>query len=793
MAITEKQSSLSSRIQQQPITPATSKIFTARFFLWLIFYLAIFSTTSQAEKLTLARIYSSPSLNGEVPRKVQFSPDGKLVSYLKAKTNHKSQYDLWVFNIKTQNHQLLVNANKLSAENEQLSDEEKARRERQRLFAQGIIEYAFSPDSKALIFPLNGNIYYYDLTRQQVQQLTKSEDFDTDVKFSPKGNYLSFIRQQNIYLYHLKSQQEIRLTKDGAGVIKNGMAEFIAQEEMGRMTGYWWSPTEAHIAFLQVDESPVAVTKRNEIYPDDIKTIEQRYPFTGTNNVKVSIALANIDTQKIKHIKHHSEVNASEDGYIARLDWLPSGESFSYQWQSRDQKTLALRRYQLASEQQKTLITENSQHWLNLHDDLFFLKQDKSFIWASERDGFKHLYHYHQNGQLIKQLSQGAWVVDELAYVDEKNGWLYFTGRADSVLEKHLYKVPLFKQSSAEPIKITELPGMHDITFSLTTGAYLDVFSNVSTQKNISLNSINTINSRNNTNINTNAKNSDPNISSSKKIPLTHNHLNSTGPLAKFQDELVLPSFGTLKTKNNTSLYYKIFKPKTLIANKKYPVIVKVYGGPHVQRVTNQWQKINLTQYLVQQGFIVFQLDNRGSNKRGTAFEFPIHKQLGKIELEDQITGVKFLQTLPYVDKDNIGIYGHSYGGYMAIMAMLNAEQYFSAGVAGAPVTDWLLYDSHYTERYLSHPDDNQQGYKLSGVFPYTKNLTKPLFIYHGMADDNVLFTHTSKLIKQLQDQNKHFELMTYPGSKHSMRGKQVKIHLGQSIVNFFNRHLKSN
>ena len=237
-------------------------------------------------------------------------------------------------------------------------------------------------------------------------------------------------------------------------------------------------------------------------------------------------------------------------------------------------------------------------------------------------------------------------------------------------------------------------------------------------------------------------------------------------------------------------MHYRLFKPSNISDAKKHPVIVNVYGGPHAQRVTNSWRSKNLYfQYMAQQGYVIFQLDNRGSYNRGKKFEDAIYKNLGEVEVADQIKGVEFLRTLDYVDPQRIGIYGHSYGGYMALMTMFKAGDYFNAGVSGAPVTDWALYDTHYTERYLGHPATNAKGYENSAVFPYIDGLKGPLMIYHGMADDNVLFTHATKLFKQLQDTNKPFEMMTYPGSKHSLRGKTVQTHLHQTITNFFNRH----
>ncbi|MGL1959133.1 MAG: S9 family peptidase [Colwellia sp.] len=726
----------------------------------------------ESKKLTIERIYSAPSLQGQTPKALKFSPDGTRVTYLQGKNDDLNRYDLWEYNLKSKKNQLLVDSQALFSGTEALSDEEKARRERQRIYGFGIMEYQFSDDGSALLFPLNGDVYYYHLNTKSAKRLTDTEGFETDVKFSPQGNYISYIREQNIYILHIETGKESQLTSDGSGAIKNGMSEFVAQEEMDRMTGYWWSPNEKYIAFLQVDETPVQTVIRNEIYAQKIKLIEQRYPATGTNNVNIRLAVTDIKGKKIQFIAlDESNETKSHDIYIPRVKWLPDSKNLSYQWQSRDQKTLILKSYNLKKRKQKTLLTEKSGHWVNLHHDLYFLKNNKSFIWASERDGYKHLYHFDLNGKLIAQLTQGQWVVDSLKNVDEKKQLLYFTGRADTPLERHLYSVPLNGKSPEHVMRISKRNGFHSVSFSNDSNSYIDSFSNISTPKQVSLHQ-----------------------ASGEHITwLAENKITAEHSMSPYVNNLVKPDFGSLKSDNGTAtLFYKLYKPKQMEPGKKYPVIINVYGGPHVQRVTNKWQGADLTQFMLQQGYIVYQLDNRGSHYRGTAFEFPIYKQLGNIEIADQITGVKFLRTLPFVDQERIGIFGHSYGGYMALMALFKASDYFKAGVSGAPVTDWLLYDTHYTERYLGHPEKNEVEYEQSSVFPYIDGLSSPLLVYHGMADDNVLFTNTTKLIKRLQDKNKRFELMTYPGSKHSMRGKKVKVHLDNTIMDFFDRHFKT-
>lgn len=716
----------------------------------------------QAKPLSLERIFDDPSLSGKSPVQLKFSPDGSRVTYLQGKTDDYNRYDLWEYNLEDNTNRVLVDSAELFSGPENLSDEEKARRERQRIFGKGILEYTWSTDGKALLFPLNGDLYYYDLASAKSKKLTNTDAFETDARFSPKGNYVSFIREQNLYALALNSGKEIQLSQDGGGVIKNGMAEFVAQEEMSRMTGYWWSGDETKIAYTRVDESPVKEAIRNEIYADEVKLFNQRYPFTGTDNVKIQLGVVKLNNQHVDWI----DLGKDEDIYIARAKWLKDSKTLSYQWQNRSQQTLELRFYDSESKQQKVALTENSDTWINLHFDLVFLKDKKHFVWASERDGFKHLYLYRTNGQLVRQITSGDWAVDSLKGIDEKKGIVYFAGRKDTPLESHLYSAPLFKKGDSK--RITEQGQYHNVVLAKDNKTFIDTSSSVNKPKSAALRKVN-----------------------GEFITwLEENKLDNSHPLTPYLSNLATPEYGTLKADDGQIMHYRLFKPTNMSAGKKHPVIVNVYGGPHAQRVTNSWRSKNLYfQYMAQQGYVIFQLDNRGSYNRGKKFEDAIYKNLGDVEVSDQIKGVEFLRTLDYVDAKRIGIYGHSYGGYMALMTMFKAGDYFTAGVSGAPVTDWALYDTHYTERYLGHPDTNAKGYEASAVFPYTDGLKGPLMIYHGMADDNVLFTHATKLFKQLQDSEKQFEMMTYPGSKHSLRGKQVQTHLHQTITNFFNRH----
>ncbi len=713
------------------------------------------------QALTVERLYDSPDLAGKSPRQLKISPDGSRATFLVGRADNQHFYDLWQMDVASGKVSVLLNADKLAQG--ELSDEEKARRERQRIYGEGIMEYAWSDDGKALLIPASGKLYYYALADGKAKLLPTGDDFITDAKLSPKGHFVSYVQGQNLWLLDLASNKVTQLTKDGGGAIKNGMAEFVAQEEMGKMSGYWWAPDESAIAFNRVDETPVELVTRNEIYADGIKLTQQRYPYAGKPNVLIQLGVIALASNNISWV----DIGKETDIYLPRVKWLPDSKHLSFEWQSRDQHDLDLRVVDVTSNAKPvSLIKEHSEAWVNLNDDLHFLKNG-DILWTSERDGFNHIYLFDHNGKVKQQLTKGAWAVDSIDHVDEKAQWIYFAGRKDSDVEKHLYKV---KFDGSGFSKLSDKGGMHSAVFADNKAIYLDYFDSLAQPPQISLHD-----------------------DSGKRLAwVEENAVKKGHPLYDYAGLWQLPEFGSLKAEDGQTLHYRLFKPVDFDASKKYPVLVRVYGGPHAQLVTNSWSSQDyFTQYLLQQGFAVFQLDNRGSGHRGTKFEQVIYKQLGVAEVEDQKKGVDYLRTLPWIDSERVAVYGHSYGGYMALLCLFKAPDYFKAAVSGAPVTDWSLYDTHYTERYLSNPATNAEGYRLSSVMPYVKNYQSGLLMYHGMADDNVLFENSTRVYKALQDDGKLFEVMTYPGSKHSMRGNQVKTHLYKTITDFLERKLQ--
>lgn len=724
---------------------------------------------AQADELTIERLFASPDISGTRPVQLRFSPDGARVTYLRGKQDDLRQQDLWEYHVADGVNRMLVDSKALVPEDEQLDDVEKARRERMRIAGKGIVEYTWAPDGKSILFPLAGDIYLYGLDAaadKAVRRLTNTEAFETDAKVSEGGRYVSFVRNQNLFAIDLESGKERQLTSDGGETIRNGMAEFIAMEEMDRDTGYWWSPDDRFVAFTQVDESPVELAKRYQVFENSFKVTEERYPFTGKNNVRIKLGVLELATGKQKWL----DLGDDQDIYLARVDWTPDSSTIVFQRQSRDQKRLDLMAADPANGKSRIVLTETSDVWINLHNNLKFLEQTPGeFIWASERSGFQHLYRYDLSGRQLAQITSGNWVVDKLQAVDEDRGVLFFDGFADSVLERHLYEAPLVGDEAIR--KITTRPGWHGVVMAESGGAYIDSFSSRSVPTRVSLHA----------------------ADGTRLTWLVENPLDETHPYFPYLDRHQVPEIGTVEAEDGQTLYYSMLKPVDFDPGKRYPVVVYVYGGPGAQRVNQQWGRdIVFHQYLQQQGYIVFSLDNRGSTHRGTAFEFPIYKQMSQIEARDQKQGVEYLKTLRFVDPNRIGIYGWSYGGYMTLMAMMQAPDAFNVGVSGAPVTDWRLYDTHYTERYMSTPSANPQGYDLANVLSHVEQLRAPLLIIHGMADDNVLLNHSTLLFRDLQMKGIPFESMLYPGETHGFRDPAINVHRTRLMMKFFDRHLKA-
>jgi len=725
-------------------------------------------------ELTIDRLYDAPALAGPTIVGLKISPKGSRITYLQGKPEDKDCLDLWEYDIREGRARILVDSRALAPATPALSDEELNRRERQRTAAlSGIVEYSFAPSGDALLFPLGGNLYYYDLTKQANEAVAKighSDGSVSDATFSAAGRYVAFVRDQNLHVHDLAKGQARALTTDGGGPIKNGMAEFVAQEEMDRSTGYWWSPDDRYIAFARVDEAPVKLTERFEIAADNVATFAQRYPAAGGCNVLVRLGVIDVQGRAVTWI----DLGSDTDIYLARVNWLPDGKTLAIQRQSRDQRRLDLLFADIDTGESRVVLTETSPTWIELHDELSFLEQSKEFIWASSRDGFRHLYLYDDQGRLRRQLTAGAWTVDDfraraIKGIDEKYRWVYFTATAHGPTQRQLYRTSLDTQDPSQIERISRADGLHGITMSSDTRLYVDHFTSSAQPPQVSLHA----------------------ADGRLMTYLLENRLDARHPDAPYRADNSVPEFGTLRADDGQMLCYRLFKPRHFDPAKRYPAIVDVYGGPGVQRVLDNWTGSSFTQILSRAGYVVYQLDNRGSGFRGTAFQAPIHGKLGDVEVADQVQGARWLAAQGFVDPARIGVWGWSYGGYLTLMLMFKAPQVFKVGVAGAPVSDWSLYDTHYTERYLERPQVNAAGYAASSVLPYAPDLEGKLLVMHGMADDNVLFLHSTKLFRKLQDLGKPFDVMVYPGAKHGLTRQRDGRHAYATIKRFFDDNLR--
>jgi len=736
-------------------------------FLALAMILAI--PAVHAEKLTLEAITGNAPLSGPTLMKPKVAPDGSRVTFLRGKDSDVKQLDLWEYDIASGQTRLLVDSKVVLPGTETLSDAEKARRERQRIAAfSGIVDYQWSPDARTLLFPLGGELYLYDLGKQgsaAVRKLTNGEGFSTDAKLSPKGGFVSFVRERNLWVIDLSSGKQLQLTRDGSATIGNGVAEFVADEEMDRHTGYWWAPDDSAIAFARIDESPVPVQKRYEMYADRVEMIEQRYPAAGDANVLVTLGVI---APRADAAVSWVDLGKQTDIYLTRVNWR-DGQHLTFQRQSRDQHTLELIEANLGDGRQQVLVTETGKTWVPLHNSLHFLK-DGRFLWSSERSGFQHLYVSSADGRNQTALTSGNWPVDELLAVDAEAGTVYFRAGMESALRSEIYSVPL---AGGTPTRLSKTAGMHSAAFAKNASVYVDSWSNSTTPPQIELFRAN-----------------------GEKIAtlLDNNLADAKHPYARYRDAQRPVEYGTLTAADGkTSLNYSVIKPEGFDPAKKYPVAVYVYGGPASQTVTDSWPGRGdhlFNQYLAQRGYVVFSLDNRGTPRRGRDFGGALYGVQGTVEVADQLKGVEWLKSQPWVDGSRIGVQGWSNGGYMTLMLLAKASDQYACGVAGAPVTDWGLYDTHYTERYMNLPAANVDGYREARVLTHIAGLTSPLLLIHGMADDNVLFSNSTSLMSALQKRGQPFELMTYPGAKHGLSGVDA-LHRYRMAENFLGRCLK--
>jgi len=719
------------------------------------------AATAESAILTPERVFANPSLAGPVAKGVSLSPDGELVAFLRSREDDVDVQDLWAAPTGEGEAFRLIDARALVPDAGELSEAEKARRERMRISQRGVVEYSWDEQGRYILAPLEGDIFLASREGGQVRRLTETTADEIDAKVSPKGNFVSFVRDQDLVVYDLSSNAETAVTTDGEGLITWATAEFIAQEEMDRDTGYWWSPDERYIALQRTDESTVDVIPRLDITGGGARTIEQRYPRAGRPNAVVELYVQ--DRESGNRVKVDLGENA--DIYLARVNWSSDGRTLYVQRQSRDQKTLDLLSVDPATGASRVIVTQTSNAWVPLTHD-FRALENGDFIWSSEESGWKHLYLYGREGRRIRAITRGDWPVKSLAGINARTGEVFFTasmrdGR-ELPIEQQLFRASL--RRTVTPVAITPAGGWWSASMNRTGTAYVGNYSDLDTPSQSGL----------------------YRADGTFVRWIEENKLQPGHPYYPFASRRGEVTFGTLESDGET-LVWQMTTPPGFDPTKTYPVVMQVYGGPSGGGVRRSWQSAN-NQLLTEAGYIVFRLDNRGEGDRSAAFKQALHLKMGQPEIEDQVLGANYLRSLPFVNDDRIAMMGWSYGGFMSLMAITEPKMGLAAVAAGAPPTEWGLYDTHYTERYMSTPEGNVGGYAASDVIPRLPNMTGRLLLMHGMADDNVILENSTRVIDALQSSSTPFELMLYPGQRHGVRGNDRQLQQWRTYLDFLDR-----
>lgn len=702
--------------------------------------LLVCSQSTAQKKLDITDIYGEGAkFNGRSLSTVRWVPQQAQFSFYGDDDDVKT---LRLFDIQSQQQRKLFDTNEYPFF-------KTLKRERRRIPD----SYYWSPDGKSILINSGADLYLYSVAEERMTHLTTDGIYRRDPTFSPNGKMIAFIKEENLWTLNIASGEEQQLTAEGSKDILIGQMDYVYEEEFHIRTGFFWSPNSEYIAFYRSDESvepEMAFVNYMPLHnPADII----RYAKPGDRNAIVTVGVVAVKDGKINYIDTGEET----DIYLPRVKWLPDSQMLAVYRMNRQQNMLEFLMADIQTGRVKTILTDTEKNgWLDVHDDLQFLKSGKQFIWSSDRSGFRHLYLYDINGKMMRQLTAGDWEIEEVVGVDQEKERIFFTANRESIFEQHLYCVNITGTGFK---KLTTEAGTHKIDMNSTCSYYIDAFSDVQTPTKQKL------------------------YDGSGRL-VTVLEENNIDALQQYR--LTVPEIVQITADDGSLLNMAVMKPADFDPREKYPVIFTIYGGPGSQTIHNSWGGSSYLwrQLLTQHDYIVVQLDNRGTGGRGVAFKKQMYRRFGHLEVMDMIGAAQYLQTLPYVDSERIGMWGWSYGGYTTVMNLLKAADYFKVGVAVAPVTDWRNYDSIYTERYMDTPQNNPAGYNDSNALNYAGQLTGKLLLIHGVADDNVHLSHTMQLARKFQQLNIPFDMMIYPRKDHSIRN--VRDHLFAKATKYF-------
>ena len=699
---------------------------------------------NQTRELTVERIYGEPSLSGSPTTGIEWSADSKRISYLvRGPQGSNTGTELWTMDAATGERKVLVNSETLKT----ITHTEKTKSTQ--ATGLGRVEpgsYFWSPGGDSLLFAGSNSLVLLDLKTMAPTPLVSGDRDIEDPKFSPDGKWVSFVRDWNLWVVSAATGETKAISTGGSEEILKGKLDWVYPEELDLTTAYWWSPDSSKLAFLEMDERPVTRYPIMDM-SSPVGALEYtRFPQAGEPNPIVRVGVARVTGGESSETKW-MDTGADTDVYLPRVVWLHDGRRVAIERLNRAQNRLDLLFCDAGNGASQTILTDTDKYWINISDDLYFFSDNKRFLWSSERSGFRHYYLYELSGKQSDQLTSGNWGITGTSgfgpgvvkhpEVDEAHGVIYFLSNKDDVQDTQLYGLSMHDKSIT---RITREAGTHHVLFAADHSGFEDTYSNSMTPPRQSLFRAN----------GTRVASINENV-----IP----------ELAEYH--LPPPEFVNVSGQDGTKFSAMMIKPPSFDSSRKYPVLVDVYGGPQVQYVRNAWEGRDFLwlEMMAEKGYIIFRLDNRGSYNRGHQFETSIYHQLGKVELQDQLTGVNYLKSLAYVDGSRIGIWGWSYGAYMTLEAMANAPDVFKAGVAVAPVSDWKLYDSIYTERYMGRPQDDSEAYKNSSPVNQIASLKGKLMLAHGTGDDNVHFANTSEVLNEMIAHGSYpANVMIFPG-----------------------------
>lgn len=726
------------------------------------------TAAATAKQLTVERIYGEPSLSGELTGGIEWAPNGKRFSYYAASADGSGEA-LWTMDASSGERKVLVNAATLR---EVTQPEKQAVVQATGAARAGRKTYLWAPDGGSLLFIGSDSLAVLDLSTMKRKEVVSGSKDIVDPKFSPDSKWISFAGNHNLWVVNVETGKTRQLTSGGTVDMLKGELDWVYPEELDCRTAYWWSPDSTKIAYYEMNEKAV------ERYPIvDMSSAKgaieyTHYPEAGTANPVVRVGVVEIGgaagaegVPETRWMETGNDTNV----YIPRVDWLPDSRRVAIQRLNRAQNRLDLLFCDVATGASKRVLTQTDKYWVNISDDLYFFSDGKRFLWSSEETGFRHYYLYNMQGKQIEQLTSGDWGVTGNGgfgpgaathpAVDEQHGYVYFMSNKGTIIGSQLYRVSIADKTITQ---ITQGDGTHDVLIAPETFDFVDTFSTAMTPPR-------------------------QDLYSAEGSKITTIDDNSVPELAEYHLSPV--EFLNVTANDGTKLYAMMIKPPDFDPAKKYPVLIGVYGGPQAQSVRNAWGGIGFlwNEMMAEKGYIVFQVDNRGSYNRGHAFETPIYHHFGRVELEDQLTGVNYLKSLSYVDGSRIGIWGWSYGGFMTLYSLTHAQGVFKAGVSVAPVSDWRLYDTIYTERYMGTPQENPDGYRDSSPVNAAGSLSGKLMMAHGTGDDNVHFANTAEFINELIDANRYpARLMVFPGRGHPISDHGARVQLFERITQFF-------